>query len=696
MKIIFFNQPSKEFIISIGLLLSGSLLLLLNQYFFYGEIDTKLYFYPFLVYFFLRILEILDIFITKLSKEPLLGFSYSFLFLILIILFFGIFNLSLPIKFITFISIIDIIVYFFNNSILKVELVKKFLIGFFLGLFLIFFSTFNTYSIVITEDLINLGFDFSDTLRDAAVANSWDEYSVISHGIHGLLFEPYHFLFAIFSKPFINNEFNIFNVFLFYAYLLIPSISFFGLSKVLKLIGNDVVAKSSIFITILFILTFYNFEYVISQRSYLIATLLMIPFIPIFYNQLIKTSSNITTIIIFGTVCLVMIIARAHHGVFVSGFLLYFFLVSKKPYEKICYILFFIFSILLVYIYYGATSANAGKPLLGYLKYFSKGETYISSFLLPLLIFLTYLVFDKKIIKRYSFFKDKGFNKNIKIFLFFLFLFSIFLILRPFNVSDVFYSMSPIYFFLILIGSSKKITEIFVSTKNLEKIIKRNLFKNFLILIIIFVSLETVKNWSENFYKNSIHIIKQIRIINNQWNYDGGNKFLIKYNDNILNFCTKKSDYFCKLRTQILSVNNLKKLSQKSLPFNINKKVKEVTKEMKGVTAVYINPKNDFWSFFNSNYHFNSSLYLMSVGKIPLIFGAHPKDTGLTYGKRTVYGYSIITAHKNEGTLKDISEIGNDKTICKIAQKVKVENIIIFKEKDSIERIIICNKNNYN
>ena len=75
MKIIFFNQPSKEFIISIGLLLSGSLLLFLNQYFFYGEIDTKLYFYPFLVYFFLRILEILDIFITKLSKEPLLGFS---------------------------------------------------------------------------------------------------------------------------------------------------------------------------------------------------------------------------------------------------------------------------------------------------------------------------------------------------------------------------------------------------------------------------------------------------------------------------------------------------------------------------------------------------------------------------------------------------------------------------------------------
>ena len=31
-----------------------------------------------------------------------------------------------------------------------------------------------------------------DTMRDAAIVHAWSEYSSISHGIHGLLFEPYH------------------------------------------------------------------------------------------------------------------------------------------------------------------------------------------------------------------------------------------------------------------------------------------------------------------------------------------------------------------------------------------------------------------------------------------------------------------------------------------------------------------------
>ena len=324
MKISFNNQTSHEFIISLGLLLSGSIILIISKYFFYGYIDTLLFYYSFLVYFFLRILQILDNLITNYNKNPLLGFSYSILILVLSVSIFGFFNLSIPVKIITIISILEIILSLFKKKIFKKK-IKLFSIGFFFGLFLIFFSTFNTYTNVILEDLIHLGINFPDTLRDAAVANSWYKYSSISHGIHGLLFEPYHFFFAIFSKPFINNEFNIFDVFSFYSYLLVPSLSFYLLSKLIKLVGNDYFIKNSTIVSILFILTFYKFDYVISQRSFLISSLLMISFISIFYNELVKNSSDINKVLIFGFITLLMIFARAHHGLFVCGFLFYFF-----------------------------------------------------------------------------------------------------------------------------------------------------------------------------------------------------------------------------------------------------------------------------------------------------------------------------------------------------------------------------------
>ena len=68
----------------------------------------------------------------------------------------------------------------------------------------------------------------------------------------------------------------------------------------------------------------------------------------------------------------------------------------------------------------------------------------------------------------------------------------------------------------------------------------------------------------------------------------------------------------------------------------------------------------------------------MSAGKIPLIFGAHYKDTGVSIGNETIYGYSIATAHKNQGTLRDLEDIGDNKKICKIANSVRIDNIIIF------------------
>ena len=94
---------------------------------------------------------------------------------------------------------------------------KKIFFGFITGFLIIGLSNIYTNTLVWLTDLAYANIVATDYLRDAAVAHAWSEYSSISHGIHGLLFEPYHMLFAIFIDPFMTyrntasfrvNQFN--------------------------------------------------------------------------------------------------------------------------------------------------------------------------------------------------------------------------------------------------------------------------------------------------------------------------------------------------------------------------------------------------------------------------------------------------------------------------------------------------------
>ena len=68
--------------------------------------------------------------------------------------------------------------------------------------------------------------------------------------------------------------------------------------------------------------------------------------------------------------------------------------------------------------------------------------------------------------------------------------------------------------------------------------------------------------------------------------------------------------------------------------------------------------------------YIKASLYFMALGKLPLIFGAHPDSRTPTY--------SMNTAHNNSGTLKNLNSLGGDKNLCSYAKNVDINNIIIF------------------
>ena len=71
----------------------------------------------------------------------------------------------------------------------------------------------------------------------------------------------------------------------------------------------------------------------------------------------------------------------------------------------------------------------------------------------------------------------------------------------------------------------------------------------------------------------------------------------------------------------------------------------------------------------------------MAIGKLPLIFGVKKESTDLAY--------SVNTAHKNSGTLKDLNLLGGDNNLCTYAKKVRVNNIIIF-DSNNNSRIVKC------
>ena len=47
------------------------------------------------------------------------------------------------------------------------------------------------------SEISKAGLGYHDTFRDAAIVNIWSNYGLVSRGVHGLLKEPYHALFAL-------------------------------------------------------------------------------------------------------------------------------------------------------------------------------------------------------------------------------------------------------------------------------------------------------------------------------------------------------------------------------------------------------------------------------------------------------------------------------------------------------------------
>ena len=679
------NQPSESFLLSLGILLGGISITILSNLFF-GNLDQIFFLYGLFTWLWLRLIELSFNFLIK-KNNKFLAFSLSWLFPILLICLLGLFHIDLPIFFLALIAGIDFSFFFLINIYKKVDLSwKKIFFGYVAGSVIIGLSNIPTINIAWLSDLAYANIVYPDALRDAAVVHAWSEYSSISHGIHGLLFEPYHILFAIFIDPFISDGVNIIQVFTILAYIIVPTLIIYGCSKLIIYMGFSYISNNWLIILFFFILTFSKFDTILTQRSVLIATLLYISVIPLIFNIITDPKSNHFEIILLSLLVPVSIFARAHHGLFLLGLLCYVLLI-KKISQKIIILASIVFSALFLVLYFGQTeraSGMGGGIGFGYFQYILYStETYISVYFIPVILFLLFIIFRRKLFN----FKISRQSSNERFLFFIIFTCIVALIftLRSSSYSDTYYQLLPFCWFIFFFLITPQFKALFFSSKDRQMFFQNPIFKFFIVFLIFMVSVSFFREHLISIYSKEGMLkssVMNIRALNGNWNYGGNNKFLI--NDINTDNCEKiKFDFFCEVRAKIFGVSNLNEFVLDLHPAKMLSQAKILSSNLKGTTAVYISPDNSYWSFFtlNGGRYLEASLYFMALGKLPLIFGAHPDSRTPTY--------SMNTAHNNSGTLKNLNSLGGDKNFCSYAKNVDINNIIIF-EPDIDPRTLKC------
>ena len=363
------NQPSESFLLSLGILFGGISITILSDSFF-GNFNQIFFLYGLFTWLWLRLIELSFSFLIK-KNNKFLAFSLSWLFPILLICLLGVFHIDLPIFFLALIAGIDFSFFFFINISKKVNLSwKKIFFGYVAGSIIIGLSNILTNTLPWVSDLAYANIVLPDTMRDAAIAHAWSEYSSISHGIHGLLFEPYHVLFAIFIDPLISDSVNAIEVFTILGNIIVPTLIIYGCSKLIIYMGFSNISNNWVIVLFFFIFTFSVFENILNQRSLLIASLLYIAAIPLIYSITTDPKSNHLEIIVLSLIVPATIFARAFHGLFLLG-LLFYFLLTKKFSQKIIILVSIVFSTLFLFSYFGQTERASGGVIgAGYLQYF--------------------------------------------------------------------------------------------------------------------------------------------------------------------------------------------------------------------------------------------------------------------------------------------------------------------------------------
>jgi hypothetical protein len=611
-------------------------------------------------------------------KNINLRFSIAWLIPIIILLIMGLFHFTISVVILSFCALLDLIFRLaleLPNNLFRI--IKSLVSGFLLALTMLMIIVVHDYPWL--DALAPAGIGYVDTFRDAATIMSWHNYSIISHGVHGLLFEPYHSLSALLFSPLITEEFSVFSVFTVLSTIVVPTLIIYAISTIIKLAPAERISKNWPILLILFIFTFSYFPEVSNQRSLMAATLLMIGAIPLFATLTFSANSrHLSVALILALLLPLITFARAFHGIILAVFSLKF-LINK--FMSIQFILFsgLIASLSIFIFFFGATDRAQSNFFEGLWFFLVLGENWLIN---PwILISIPILIF----------FKEQRKNKNMKFLtllkdtyygpIIYVCLITLVLMFRSANLSDAIYTAVPAFmllFFLLILAPEKLLENHFPLEKYQYGLGSKISLCTIGLLLISKLYLVTFNERLQEVQFDKQQIISSI---NNSIDRPGAT---ISQTD--INTCavglTRK---MCELRVQKLGAHNIIEIANSTTTAKLAASAKRHAKTVNGVTGVYVAPDHYYWRV--PYYHRKSipSTYIMAITGLPLVFGAQPGYKDLAY--------SIMTAHEAGGTLLPIQDIGGIDLFCNSLLQIDVDNVVIFQADDYEGKLVICNKN---
>lgn len=604
------------------------------------------------------------------------AFSTAFLLYFIIIVILGYNHTSLPLKEIAYLAFADLVVFFIINFR---DLIKNYL--FLLGIiFALFLCTLATVEHITPwySYLSPAGVGYIDTFRDSAVIRGWSDYNAITHGTHGLLYTPYHSLFALFHSAFLGfTEGNAFMQLQYFGLLVAPALFIYGIIKLVEIIAHDSVIRHKFWYAIAFALTYSAVGYSFSQASTTTATFVTIVCLPVIFDVWKNRGASWVSLFILAVSIPLMLYARAFHGLvlmMLSGPII----LDRRPLWKggIPF-LGCLSGLAVLLLFYGEVQRNSDiyfssvsilwtprllDPLLT-VHLFSTPLIIIACFFVAL-----WLKSDKNWLVRL----ESPYSRLVALGLIVIASVSV-ACLKALGYSDVLYItilMAWILFFILIsedvfptsyaaLGAYFQNTQSFFGVKfsmtcDKTKEVFRKRQKLFvkvgvltLLMLPVISGLDTVQ--------------KDFRAFTKRAPYTALDK-------DAYNTCpARQYDPLCRMRSKKTGVADLPAISQSSLPAQMGRIAKDKARNLKGNTAVYIQRSHPYWNFFARREH--TGLYFMAEHGIPLIYGLHRyTDPG--------YGYALVE-HKG-GLLKPVNELGGNRGLCQTAKEVAIDNIIIF------------------
>ena len=635
-------------------------------------------YYGLLTWAWIRSVDLMNRRLSTWIEDASLRFAVAWLLPIGIVLLMGVMHLTIPVLTLAALGLFDLII----RLVVEIRrhglvIIKSVLAGFVLATFMAKVIVEEHYPWM--DALSPAGIGFIDNYRDAAIVMAWHKYSTISHGVHGLMFEAYHSLSAMFVSPFITEQFGVFSVFVFLSFIAVPSLLVYGISMVIRLAPSPKIAQHWSFFLVLFIFLFSQFDLIFTQSSLMMASLLMIAAIPLLARVWFHRDGDMTASIVILAMLLPMVMfARIFNGLILLSLMAPLAFVVKGAVPRVVLTLSLVASVAIIVLFFGSTvraESTYFRGLLAYLMRGGYGAWWFLSIWIIILLPLGLFFKAKALMPRTTLWcviKDPYSGPII-----YTCCVTLVLLVRAGSSTDAIYQTVPAFtalFFIFILAPPDLMKKHFPSGGIVDGLEAKGVM-----YCAVFALTLTLYIENENRIKHQIPFEEHLFTENvNEIASHFGADFTLPDRSQC---AAGLARFVCSLRPAMFGGLDIITIANASMPSRLGRAARRQAQSVDGVTGVYISPHHQYWAM---QYYRPAlpSLYFMSVVGLPMVFGA-PE-----YVKNPAY--SIMTSHSAGGTLVPLSDFADTDEFCEAVITVGVDNVVVFEADDEAGYLVQC------